>query len=88
MSMYIVFLLLKEKKLNYIQTELFMSQARPENFRSYRVVAENNVGAAYKYVELFRSKFTSLYRYTDIQIYIYTYIHIYVTVDHGQRGLE
>ena len=46
----------QDKDENYLQTQLFMRQARPENFRTYTIVAENSVAASSKNVELYRSK--------------------------------
>ena len=64
---------LQEKSENYLQTQLFMRQARPENFRTYTIVAENNVAASSKNVELFRSKFQTLCSYFGATVFVVRY---------------
>ncbi|KAK2160954.1 hypothetical protein LSH36_124g07015 [Paralvinella palmiformis] len=49
-------ILILDKDENYLQTQLFMRQARPENFRTYTIVAENSVAASSKNVELYRKQ--------------------------------
>ena len=45
----------QDRSSHVVEAQLFMQQARPESFRKYTVVAENNVAIATRDVELVRS---------------------------------
>ncbi len=46
--------------LTYQESNLYMRQARSENFRFYTIVAENSIGASSKEVELYKSMFENI----------------------------
>ena len=52
----------QDRSSHVVEAQLFTRQARPESFRKYTVVAENNVAIATRDVELIRSKPQSLGR--------------------------
>jgi len=57
-------LCLQDRSPYVVEAQLFTRQTRPESFRKYTVVAENNVAIATRDVELIRSALgsCSLYR--------------------------
>ena len=62
-------LLLQDRSPYVVEAQLFMRQARPESFRKYTVVAENNVAIATRDVALIRSRLSSSFNLRDLQSY-------------------